>query len=124
MKFCELEVGERFPAVRYEIPDEKINEYRKIFGETENSLPPFLCCLYAVKPLFEKYSIQPGTIHAFQEVELFKEIKLEERAFRSYGEVKEKYSKRGKNYAVFEITTEDSRGNVVHRIKFGFVIPE
>jgi hypothetical protein len=124
MKFSELETGEKLPEVRYEITDEKIEEYKKIFGDSEGVLPPFLCSLYAVKSLFEKYSIQPGTIHAFQEVELFKEIKFKDRTFRSYGEVKEKYSKRGKNYAIFEIITEDLEGNIVNRIKFGFVIPE
>lgn len=124
MRFSELEVGETFPPVSYEIPDHKIEEYKRIFDDSGGFLPPFLTCLYALRSVLEKYSIQPGTIHAFQEVELIREIKLEERIFRSYGVVKERYTKRGRNYAVFEITTEDSKANLVNRIKFGFVIPE
>ncbi len=124
MKFSELKEGEEFPPVYYEISDEKVKEYKKIFGDSETQIPPFLCFLYSFRCIFEKYSIQPGTIHAFQEVELFKEIKMEERCFKSYGRVKEKYTRRNKNYAVFEITTEDSKGNLVNRIKFGFVLPE
>jgi len=124
MKFSELKEGEILSAVSYEIADEKIEEYKRIFGNSSEGLPPFVSCLYAMKCLLEKYSIQPGTIHAFQEVELKKEIPLGERFFRSYGVVKEKFNKRGKNYAVFEITTEDSRGIIVHKMKLGFVIPE
>jgi hypothetical protein len=124
MKFSELKEGEILPPVSYEIPEEKIEEYKRLFGDSSRGLPPFVCCLYAMKCLLEKYSIQPGTIHAFQEVELRKEIPLEERFFKSYGVVKEKFNKRGKNYVLFEITTEDLRGNIVHKIRFGFVVPE
>lgn len=121
LKFSELEVGDTFPPVTYEIPEEKIEEYRRIFGD-EEGIPPFLGCLFAFRPLFERYFIQPGTIHAFQEVILCREIS--ERVFTSYGVLKEKYTRRGKNYLVFEITTEDKNGLPVNRIRFGFVVPE
>jgi len=120
--FKEMEVGETFEG-RFIIPQEKIDEYTRLFNrEILSYTPPFLIMLYSFKPITNHYSIAPGTIHASQSFEYY--VRTEDREFMTKGKVTDKFEKRGGRYIVITVSVYNNEQREVGRCSFRFLVPE
>lgn len=130
MRYDELEIGEEFAPLEFTIPEERVKQYIEVFDdphdwlrEKDPKVPPFISSMDVIRPIFEKYGIAPGTVHAKQEVEMLKAVKPGQKLI-SKSRVADKYIKRERKYVVFEILTEDEDGKRINRNRFHFVLPE
>jgi len=130
MRYDEIKVGEEFPPLEFMISEDRVRDYQKVFEdnydwlrEGEKKVPPFVSSMDVIAPIFIRYAIAPGTIHAKQELVMLKAVKPGTKLI-SKSRVSDKYIKRDKKYVVFETLTKDEDGNPVNINRFHFVLPE
>jgi 3-hydroxybutyryl-CoA dehydratase len=130
MRYDKMELGEEFPPMEFSISEDRVRDYQRVFEdkhewlkEGDPRVPPFVSSMDVIAPIFMKYAIAPGTIHAKQEIEMIRPVQPGKK-LTAKSRVADKYIKRERKYVVFETITEDEDGNQINRNRFHFVLPE
>ena len=75
IEYNQLEVGQEFPAVNFELDPGQVAAYLQATGETDNlyagtgSVPPTAVAAWALISLLEYIDLPDGTIHLSQDVQ-------------------------------------------------------
>jgi len=109
IEYKELEVGYEFPAVSYELTSAIITKYKDAVEDhspVTDLVPPLAIAAYTLKAMSQFFQLPPGSIHASQELEFFKEVTI-----GSYiscrAQVVQKISRGGLNMVVIKLDALD-----------------
>ena len=79
LKYEELKVDYEFPAVSYELTPAIVSKYEEAVeahSPVANFVPPLAIGAYTMKAISQSFALPPGSIHASQEFEFFKPLKV------------------------------------------------
>ena len=79
VKYKKLEVGYEFPSIGYELTPLIISKYEEAveaYSPMADIVPPLAIAAYTMKAISQSFTLQPGVVHASQELEFFKPVAI------------------------------------------------
>ena len=121
-----FESGFEFPKVSYQLSQPIVEEYRKAVGAeifAGDFVPPLAVAAFAMKMMTESTFFIPGSVHASQEFEFFKQVPIGS-TVSCNARIMQNIKRTGLNMVVVEINTFDSENNKVLTGKATIIVPE
>lgn len=132
LSYDAVEVGQKFGPWEYPLA-ERIERYLEA---TENAhpwhrqrspwgppvAPPSILGVAAMRFMDTLGPVPPGTLHAKQEIETEKALRLDRRPI-AYGELTDKFEKRGRKYFTFEARFRDETGIILGHSRVTMAFP-
>jgi len=124
VSYDELTAGYEFPPVRYSLTSEIVEAYVQAVGADERAhVPPLAVAARAIATLGELIELQPGTIHAAQEFELYRLVPVGA-AVTCVATVARKLSRGPMRMLTLEMNVSDESGAPVQKGRSTIVLPE
>ncbi len=132
LSYDAIEVGQAFGPWEYPLA-ERIGRYMEAIENAhpwhaERSpwgppvAPPSILGVAAMRFMDSVGPVPPGTLHAKQEIEIAKALRLDRRPI-AYGEFVDKFEKRGRKYFTFEARFRDETGIILGHSGVTMVFP-
>ncbi len=133
-RFEDIHVGKAFVPETVALTRETIEHYKSVVGDQSTLYdtgspfgypvaPPTFGAIYLFRSFHSTFPPPPGRLHASLEFEFFSPWR-EGAVITIRGHVVDKYIKRGKKYALFELTFTDEQGTDIARARVEEVTPE